>query len=439
MKSATVKPVESQNVNSLQKEDSAIHSWYRFVLSFPPHLVQKYLKKFDSDAAEDYVFDPFCGTGTTLVEAKKQGFKVVGCDAHPFAAIVSKVKTTWSLDTGELEEDLRQLQGRLESKAIDLTTTNGAAPSINGYRLSMDEEKILPTGFLSPLPQLKLLMVRDAILKADFKDQHEAFFMVALAHTIANGAGNFAFGPEIYRTKEKTDYRVFEHFTEQAKKMISDLEAIQEAQENEPSSLVVNDDARSLIKVPNDLTRVITSPPYPNEKDYTRTTRVESLLLKVFTDKKQLRQVKESLLRSNTRNIFVKDDDGEEVKEFESIKNICAEIESRRIALNKTSGFEKLYHKVVSHYFGGMRRHFRALKPKLKNGAKLAYVVGDQMSFLMVKVPTAQILAEIAKTEGYTIDGTDLWRERVGTKVRNCPDQQKTVRVREEVLLLSNP
>jgi len=32
--------------------------------------------------------------------------------------------------------------------------------------------------------------------------------------------------------------------------------------------------------------------------------------------------------------------------------------------LGKTSGFERLYHKVVAHYFGGMRRHFRALYKK---------------------------------------------------------------------------
>jgi hypothetical protein len=152
-----------------------------------------------------------------------------------------------------------------------------------------------------------------------------------------------------------------------------------------------------------------------------------------------MRKVKNRLLRSNTRNIFVKDDDGTHVAEFPSIQKICREIEERRIELNKTSGFEKLYHKVVAHYFGGMRLHFRALKSKLRKGAKLAYVVGDQMSFLMVKVPTAQLLGEVVRAEGYEVTDCDLWRERVGTKVRNCPEKQKTVRVREEVLLLKNP
>jgi hypothetical protein len=45
-------------------------------------------------------------------------------------------------------------------------------------------------------------------------------------------------------------------------------------------------------------------------------------------------------------------------------------------------------------------------------------------------------LAEIAETEGYRKIGCDLWRERIGTKVRNSLTDEKIVRVREEVLLL---
>jgi DNA modification methylase len=199
------------------------------------------------------------------------------------------------------------------------------------------------------------------------------------------------------------------------------------------------DDARILSDLPGNIGVVITSPPYPNEKDYTRTTRVEAILLKLFSDKPGLRKVKESLLRSNTRNVFVKDNDSAHVKEFKSIQDICSQIEARRVELNKTSGFEKLYHKVVAHYFGGMRLHFRALKGKLRKNAKLAYVVGDQMSFLMVKIPTAALLGEIAESEGFRTLGCDLWRERIGTKVKNCAINRKTVRIREEVLLLENP
>ena len=59
--------------NKLRPEDRAVHHWYRFVLSFPPHLVQNYLDRFGIESG-DTVLDPFCGTGTTLVECKKHGW-----------------------------------------------------------------------------------------------------------------------------------------------------------------------------------------------------------------------------------------------------------------------------------------------------------------------------------------------------------------------------
>src|SRR6266581_6259602 len=103
----TSKPIQNRNgaINSLQKEDLPVHGWYRFVLSFPPHFVRQYIAAFDLNS-EDLLLDPFCGTGTTIVEAKKRSIPSIGCDAHPLAALVSRVKTDWSLSTADLRAAL---------------------------------------------------------------------------------------------------------------------------------------------------------------------------------------------------------------------------------------------------------------------------------------------------------------------------------------------
>ncbi len=434
-------------INAIQREDLPIHDWYRFVLSYPPHLVRQYLERFGVTARQR-LLDPFCGTGTTLVEAKKSGVRSVGCDAHPFAVLVSRVKTDWTLDVELLSKLLRSILVSAEQEMIrqnlpplsfyTVLVREESASRRNGYSLTDEEAKLLPTGFVSERPLRRLLILREEIERhtADQSRAVREFFLVGMAHVIANHAGNFAFGPEIYRTKAKADVDVLEHYAGHVNRMILELQRVQTHGWQEVESEVFLDDARKLEKIPPGIHAVITSPPYPNEKDYTRTTRVESLLLGLLKSRDELRRVKEGLLRSNTRNVFVGDDDGSEVSEFPDIRAVCERIERRRIELNKTSGFEKLYHKVVAHYFGGMRRHFRALRPLLKPNAKLAYVVGDQLSFLMVPIATGKLLGQIAEAEGFRVVGLDLWRERVGTKVRNAATKTRSVRVREEVLLL---
>ena len=36
--------------NKLRDEDRAFHDWYRFVLSYPPHLVRTYVSRFELQA-----------------------------------------------------------------------------------------------------------------------------------------------------------------------------------------------------------------------------------------------------------------------------------------------------------------------------------------------------------------------------------------------------
>ena len=74
-----------------------------------------------------------------------------------------------------------------------------------------------------------------------------------------------------------------------------------------------------------------------------------------------------------------------------------------------------MYHKVVRNYFGGMARHLAELRPALRPGARLAYVVGDQASFFRILIRTGQILGEIGEDLGYRLDGLDLFRERIST------------------------
>ena len=68
--------------NKLKLADRAAHQWYRFVLSYPPHIVRDYVAKFGLDSRHR-VLDPFCGTGTTAVECSRHIGSVRGLMFSP--------------------------------------------------------------------------------------------------------------------------------------------------------------------------------------------------------------------------------------------------------------------------------------------------------------------------------------------------------------------
>src|SRR5439155_713158 len=184
--------------NRLDISDRAAHDWYRFVLSFPPHLVRQYIERFGLDSSA-CVLDPFCGTGTTIVECKKLGLSSVGIEAHPISHFASATKIDWSPDPD-----------RLEKKDAPVVST-----------------------WLGRVLQM--------------------------AHDL--------------RSLQK-------------------LPRIEAAARHADSRML-----RSLLK-PKSIDAVFTSPPYPNEKDYTRTTRLETVLLGFIRDKHELQKLKRTMVRS---------------------------------------------------------------------------------------------------------------------------------------------
>jgi DNA modification methylase len=421
--------------NKLFQEDNAAHRWYRFVLSFPPHLVRDYLQEFgiDDDAV---VLDPFCGTGTTVVESKKHGCSSIGVEALPMAHFASQVKTNWTPSPDKLAEHAQlvaeKVLARLEAAGIqDILFFAHPPNSPNGLRkLPSEAERILLKHSISPLPLHKVLVLMEVMEEeknVHFYD-HER---LALANALVNDISNLHFGPEVGVRRIKDDAPVISPWLHQVNTIVQDLRALP-PQESATAQVLLGD-ARQLSEMlkPHSIDAVITSPPYPNEKDYSRTMRLETVLLGFARNIAELRALKKSLVRSNTRSVYKSDDDDAFVKGNPEVERIAREIEERRKALGKTSGFERQYHRVTKLYFGGMARHFTSLKRVLKPGAMLAYVVGDQASYLRVMIRTGRILADIAESLGYEPVRIDLFRTRLATATRD--------QLREEVVVLRWP
>jgi DNA modification methylase len=424
--------------NKLAPDDRAAHDWYRFMLSFPPHLVRAYLDRFELKAGQR-AMDPFCGTGTTLVECKKQGIASVGIEANPIAHFATQVKIDWSPDpdglvrhaTAVAEAALAELAAAgITDDTLPLFQETGHDGQAALKTLPPDSAQLLLTNSISPRPLHKTLVLLEHIERQ--RDErfcrHER---LALAKALVFSISNLEFGPEVGVGKVKADAAVVGPWLDTVNAMASDLRALRER--GPVPAGAFHADARGMISslASGSVDAVITSPPYPNEKDYTRTTRLEMVLLGFVHNRAELQSLKRGLIRSNTRSVYRSDDDDRWVEDNPEIQRVAAAIEARRIELGKTSGFERMYARVTKLYFGGMARHLADLRRVLRPGAQLAYVVGDQASYLRVMIRTGQILAEIAQSLGYELVGIDLFRTRLATATRE--------QLREEAVVLRWP
>ena len=149
-------------LNRLYENDRPVHEWYRFVLSFPPHLVRDYIEEFNLEQGQ-IILDPFCGTGTTLVEAKKLGIESVGVEANAMAHFAARVKTDWNVDSYELAEFGRSVAGEVGALRQEQVLENdngnvGISVFTEQLRsLSAEKSRLLIKDSISPLPLHKVL------------------------------------------------------------------------------------------------------------------------------------------------------------------------------------------------------------------------------------------------------------------------------------------
>jgi len=318
----------------------------------------------------------------------------------------------------------------LLAEGIDDEKTSPASDRSQLRILPPESEGLLLKNSISPLPLHKCLLLPDQLEHLSHEPSYN-HLRLALASALVFGISNLRFGPEVGVGQIKEDAPVISTWLREVERFGMDLRAVKK--KTWVSSSVYLGDSRELSSVlrRGTVDAVITSPPYPNEKDYTRTTRLESVFLGFVTSKRDLQRFKKSFVRSNTRGVYKEDNDHLWVAENEKISAIADEIEKRRLELGKTSGFERLYPRVTKLYFGGMARHFEELKSVLRPGARLAYVVGDQASYLRVMIRTGELLAEIAQGMGYELLRVDLFRKRFATATGEM--------LREEVVVLRWP
>jgi hypothetical protein len=99
-----------------------VHGLHPYLGKFIPQLVEVFLRRYFKPG--DCVYDPFVGSGTTLVEANAFGLEAIGCDISAFNCLLTRVKTA-AYPLGALEMALRATYE--ESRHIQQEVAEGPA------------------------------------------------------------------------------------------------------------------------------------------------------------------------------------------------------------------------------------------------------------------------------------------------------------------------
>jgi DNA modification methylase len=87
-----------------------VHRLHPYRGKFIPHLPEYLLKKYFKQ--DDIILDPFCGSGTTLVQCAEMGIHAVGIDVSEFAVFMANVKIG-DYDRKDVVKEIKKITEKL--------------------------------------------------------------------------------------------------------------------------------------------------------------------------------------------------------------------------------------------------------------------------------------------------------------------------------------
>lgn len=437
--------ISSHNGKASSANNFPFHNWYNFVLGYSPEFPD-YLLNREGTTQSDVVLDPFMGSGTTLVCCKTKGISSQGIDANDFMLHAAQTKLNWDINLNELKtyrdrilQQIEQIYQRFDweqelvSKVGQLSLVdsfNHGKPSFRAY-VQEHRPEMLVEKYICDKPLAKAFIIDEAIKSNLEPGAVRDIFDLAL-NSIIVPVSNVRYGPGFGVVKPRNDKDVLSIFANKVDRMIRDLEGVDDIQRATRSKTVLGD-ARNLSEyfASDTVSLMITSPPYPGDHEYTKHTRLELIFRGLAKNINEFRTIKKRMLRASTTNLYNSDNDREPILHLDSIRESTEEIQKRLDHDGATSGFEKLYTKLIWEYFGGMYKTLEQCLKVLKPGGKIALLVSDSHAFKMVHIQSARILKEIGELVGFVDSEIILWQLKTTTSHR--------YELRENILMLTKP
>jgi len=382
---------------------------FRYKEAFSYDFLKYFFRKCEI-GSNDYIFDPFSGLGTTLFASMINGIPSIGIDKLPLAYFLSKTLPKFLLlKKNELLPHFKAIKNNINKvKPADI------ALDVAIVKKAFDEKSLL-----------ELRKVKSAIdnLSQPYRDIFLFLFLAILedcSFTAKDG--------QFLRLKKNKELRdPFDAIKDKMNEVEQDLIRMSVAYpELNPKKLIFPEtflgDTRDLSKITfkRKPTAIITSPPYCNRYDYTRTYSLE-LIFNFIKNFEELKKIRFGILRSHVESKIY---EGEQPT-HPVISEVVNKLENQKLNNPRLPI-------MITTYFIDMEKVINEWFKVLANGAKVVMVV-DNVRYEGELIPVDLVLTEIAENIGFSVKEIKVARYK-----GNSSQQMKKygrVPVRESVVI----
>lgn len=350
------------------------HCYHSYPAMMIPQVARKLINLYSKPGY--ILLDPFCGSGSALLEAKLKGLKSYGIDINPLALLIAKSKTTII----ELSE-IKKFYNRIVKRYKKITRTKN--PDFFNINFWFKED------IIKDLTRLR---------KAIFEIENEAirdFFKVAFSETVRDVSNTRNSEFKLYRIPkyqlENYCPNVLKTFKSKYNRNLKGLEILIEKikEGKKAQAIVLKEDSRKQTSLKsNSIDLLVTSPPYGDSKTTVAYGQFSRLSL-------QWMGYNKDNLKTDVKSLGGKAPSPGEEPKTDLLKPIISLIGQKD---------EKRALDVFSYFFD-LQKCFFEFKRVMKPKSTLCFVLGNR-TVKGVQIPTDEITKEMGENMGWKYERT---------------------------------
>lgn len=394
------------------------YRWYKFKEGYSSELVNYVIDKLGISGGK--VIDPFAGSGASLFASSERGLETLGIELLPIGIEIMEVRKMLlkNKDFSELVgllnlwiEKKPWIKEKGSLKLNELKITAGAFPKktdklVSQYMFALNKlknsehKRILRFALLCIMEEISFTRKDGQYLRWD--------------HRSGRGSGKTKFDKGEIKDFNQSILKKLTDIRDDLKSDNALLSSVHKSKKKNGSVKIVQ--GSCLTELPklssNEFDFLMTSPPYCNRYDYTRTYALELALLGV--DEIKIRELRQTMMtctvenkeKENLDQVFSREAYREANKAFEDQEALQAILRYLEDKKNKKELNNPGISRMVKNYFYETALIIFESARILKRGAPFV-MVNDNVRYAGANIPVDLILSDIAEKAGFQVEA--IW------------------------------